>query len=167
MTTIITGHHDRYLRPAAGDSLWRGDGCRGWAHLGDRAEWTRSRLGILMLSGSTGADARCCRASSTVTLTCSPRPTGASWRTSGSRRRCKFPTTGRGSAGSWTSATSSWPARCCGGDQERYGTTLLEISDNIPQYAGSLADTGLRLFLSENFNDINDEQFSSRALRIL
>ncbi len=37
-------------------------------------------------------------------------------------------------------------------------TTLLEISDNIPQYADSLADTGLRLFLSENFNDIDDEQ---------
>ncbi len=39
------------------------------------------------------------------------------------------------------------------------GTTLLEISDRIPQYAGSLAGTGLRLFLSENFNDIDDEQF--------
>ena len=39
------------------------------------------------------------------------------------------------------------------------GTTLLEISDRIPQYADSLADTGLRLFLSENFNDIADEQF--------
>ena len=38
------------------------------------------------------------------------------------------------------------------------GTTLLEISDRIPQYADSLADTGLRLFLSENFNDIDDEQ---------
>ena len=37
-------------------------------------------------------------------------------------------------------------------------TTLLEISDDIPQYADSLADTGLRLFLAENFNDVDDEQ---------
>ena len=39
------------------------------------------------------------------------------------------------------------------------GTTLLEISDRIPQYADSLANAGLRLFLAENFNDIDDEQF--------
>ncbi len=37
-------------------------------------------------------------------------------------------------------------------------TTLLEISDDIPLYADSLADTGLRLFLAENFNDVDDEQ---------
>ena len=35
-------------------------------------------------------------------------------------------------------------------------TTLLEISDDIPAYADDLADTGLRLFLAENFNDIDD-----------
>ena len=41
------------------------------------------------------------------------------------------------------------------------GTTLLEISDRIPQYADSLANAGLRLFLAENFNDIDDEQFGA------
>ena len=46
------------------------------------------------------------------------------------------------------------------------GTTLLEISDRIPQYADSLAGTGLQLFLAENFNDIDDEQFGAgRSVR--
>ncbi len=39
-------------------------------------------------------------------------------------------------------------------------TTMLEISDNIPEYADSLAATGMRLFLAENFNDIDDALFS-------
>ena len=56
-----------------------------------------------------------------------------------------------------TSATSSRCLRRL--SRFRSGaTTLLEISDDIPQYADSLADTGLRLFLSENFNDVDDEQ---------
>ncbi len=38
-------------------------------------------------------------------------------------------------------------------------TTMLEISDNIPVYVESLAATGLRLFLAENFNDIDDTEF--------
>ena len=38
-------------------------------------------------------------------------------------------------------------------------TTMLEISDNIPEYADSLAATGMRLFLAENFNDIDDALF--------
>ena len=39
-------------------------------------------------------------------------------------------------------------------------TTMLEISDDIPVYADSLAATGMRLFLAENFNDIDDAQFA-------
>ena len=43
----------------------------------------------------------------------------------------------------------------------RCGTTaMLEISDDIPEYAESLARTGMRLFLAENFNDVDDDQFS-------
>ncbi len=38
-------------------------------------------------------------------------------------------------------------------------TTMLEISNDIPQYADSLAATGMRLFLAENVNDIDDVQF--------
>ena len=38
-------------------------------------------------------------------------------------------------------------------------TTMLEISDDIPVYADSLAGTGMRLFLAENFNDVDDAQF--------
>ena len=45
-------------------------------------------------------------------------------------------------------------------------TTMLEISDNIPQYADSLAATGMRLFLAENFNDIDDAQFEQGRVRI-
>ena len=39
-------------------------------------------------------------------------------------------------------------------------TTMLEISNDIPSYADSLAATGMRLFLAENFNDIDDAQFA-------
>lgn len=39
-------------------------------------------------------------------------------------------------------------------------TTMLEISDDIPVYADSLAGTGMRLFLAENFNDVDDAQFA-------
>ena len=39
-------------------------------------------------------------------------------------------------------------------------TTMLEISKDIPEYADSLASTGMRLFLAENFNDIDDAQFA-------
>ena len=38
-------------------------------------------------------------------------------------------------------------------------TTMLEISNDIPEYADSLAATGMRLFLAENFNDIDDTEF--------
>ena len=39
----------------------------------------------------------------------------------------------------------------------RSGTTcLLEISNDIPQYAGSLDKSGLRLVLAENINDVDD-----------
>ena len=39
----------------------------------------------------------------------------------------------------------------------RSGTTcLLEISNNIPEYAQSLADTGVRWVLAENINDVDD-----------
>ena len=38
-------------------------------------------------------------------------------------------------------------------------TTMLEISNDIPDYGGSLAATGMRLFLAENFNDIDDMEF--------
>ena len=34
-------------------------------------------------------------------------------------------------------------------------TTLLEIADHVGEYARNLADTGLRLVLAENFNDVN------------
>ena len=37
-------------------------------------------------------------------------------------------------------------------------TTMLEISNDIPSYADSLAATGMRLFLAENFNDIEDAE---------
>ena len=39
-------------------------------------------------------------------------------------------------------------------------TTMLEISNDIPSYADSLAATGMRLFLAENFNDVDDAQFA-------
>ena len=39
-------------------------------------------------------------------------------------------------------------------------TTMLEISNDIPTYADNLAVTGMRLFLAENFNDIDDAQFA-------
>jgi 5-methylthioadenosine/S-adenosylhomocysteine deaminase len=35
-------------------------------------------------------------------------------------------------------------------------TCMLEISNNLPDYAGSLQSTGLRLILAENINDIDD-----------
>ncbi|MCE2457358.1 MAG: amidohydrolase family protein [Dehalococcoidia bacterium] len=70
----------------------------------------------------------------------------------------KFPTTGRGML---DVDERNVFIRLAAAEAIRSGTTsLLEISDNIPQYADRLADTGLRLFLSENFNDIDDEQFS-------
>ena len=37
---------------------------------------------------------------------------------------------------------------------------MLEISNDIPSYADSLAATGMRLFLAENFNDVDDAQFA-------
>ena len=39
-------------------------------------------------------------------------------------------------------------------------TTMLEISNDIPSYADSLSGTGMRLFLAENFNDIDDAEFA-------
>ena len=69
----------------------------------------------------------------------------------------RFPTTGRGLL---DPDERNVYAQLAAAESIRSGTTtLLEISDNIPQYADSLADTGLRLFLAENFNDIDDEQF--------
>ena len=68
----------------------------------------------------------------------------------------RFPTTGRGLL---DPDERNVFALLAAAESIRSGaTTLLEISDNIPQYADSLADTGLRLFLAENFNDIDDEQ---------
>ncbi len=68
----------------------------------------------------------------------------------------RFPTTGRGLL---DPDERNVFALLAAAESIRSGaTTLLEISDNIPQYADSLADTGLRLFLSENFNDADDEQ---------
>ena len=68
----------------------------------------------------------------------------------------RFPTTGRGLL---NPDERNVFALLAAAESIRSGaTTLLEISDRIPQYADSLADTGLRLFLSENFNDIDDEQ---------
>ena len=69
----------------------------------------------------------------------------------------RFPTTGRGLL---DPDERNVYAQLAAAESIRSGTTtLLEISDNIPQYADSLSDTGLRLFLAENFNDIDDEQF--------
>ena len=69
----------------------------------------------------------------------------------------RFPTTGRGLLNPDERNVFSQLAAV---EAIRSGTTtLLEISNDIPQYARSLADTGLRLFLAENFNDIDDEMF--------
>ena len=46
-------------------------------------------------------------------------------------------------------------------------TTMLEISNDIPDYAESLAATGMRLFLAENFNDIDDTEFEQGPFRFL
>ena len=68
----------------------------------------------------------------------------------------RFPTTGRGLL---DADERNVFALLAAAESIRSGaTTLLEISDDIPQYADSLADTGLRLFLAENFNDVDDEQ---------
>ena len=37
-------------------------------------------------------------------------------------------------------------------------TTLLEIADNVGEFAQNLVDTGLRLALADNFNDVNPSQ---------
>ena len=81
----------------------------------------------------------------------------------------RFPTTGRGLLSDEERVVFALLAAI---EAMRSGTTaLLEISDRIPQYARPLADTGLRLFLAENFNDVNDEalrrgrfEFSERKL---
>ena len=69
----------------------------------------------------------------------------------------RFPTTGRGLLD--TDERNIFAQLAAAESIRSGGTTVLEISDNIPQYARSLSDTGLRLFLAENFNDIDDEQF--------
>ena len=67
----------------------------------------------------------------------------------------RFPTTGRGLLSDEERVAFALLAAI---EAIRCGTTsLLEISDRVPQYARALADTGLRLFLAENFNDIDDE----------
>ena len=68
----------------------------------------------------------------------------------------RFPTTGRGLL---DPDERNVFALLAAAESIRSGaTTLLEISDDIPRYADSLADTGLRLFLAENFNDVDDER---------
>lgn len=70
----------------------------------------------------------------------------------------RFPTTGRGLLNDEERNVFALLAAI---EAIRSGTTtMLEISDRIPQYAQSLADTGLRLFLAENFNDADDERLS-------
>jgi len=67
----------------------------------------------------------------------------------------RFPTTGRGLLSDEERVVFALLAAI---EAIRCGTTaLLEISDRVPQYARALADTGLRLFLAENFNDADDE----------
>ena len=67
----------------------------------------------------------------------------------------RFPTSGRGLLGDEDRVVFALLAAV---EAIRCGTTaLLEISDRVPQYARALADTGLRLFLAENFNDADDE----------
>ena len=67
----------------------------------------------------------------------------------------RFPTTGRGLLSDEERVVFALLAAV---EAIRCGTTaLLEISDRVPQYARALADTGLRLFLAENFNDADDE----------
>ena len=43
-------------------------------------------------------------------------------------------------------------------------TTLLEIADHVGEFAESLADTGLRLVLGDNFNDVNPSCLHEGAL---
>ena len=70
----------------------------------------------------------------------------------------RFPTTGRGLLNDDERNVFALLAAI---EAIRSGTTtMLEISDRIPQYAQSLVDTGLRLFLAENFNDADDERLS-------
>lgn len=67
----------------------------------------------------------------------------------------RFPTTGRGLLSDEERVVFALLAAI---EAMRSGTTaLLEISDRVPQYARPLADTGLRLFLAENFNDADDD----------
>lgn len=70
----------------------------------------------------------------------------------------RFPTTGRGLLNDDERNVFALLAAI---EAIRSGTTtMLEISDRIPQYAQSLVDTGLRLFLAENINDADDERLS-------
>ncbi len=70
----------------------------------------------------------------------------------------RFPTTGRGLLNDDERNVFALLAAI---EAIRSGTTtMLEISDRIPQYAQSLVDTGLRLLLAENFNDADDERLS-------
>ncbi len=81
----------------------------------------------------------------------------------------RFPTTGRGLLSDEERVVF---AQLAAVEAMRSGTTtLLEISDRVPQYARPLADAGLRLFLAENFNDADDDalargrfEFSERKL---
>ena len=75
----------------------------------------------------------------------------------------RFPTTGRGLLNDDERNVFALLAAI---EAIRSGTTtMLEISDRIPQYAQSLADTGLRLFLAENFNDADDEALRDGAFK--
>ena len=42
-------------------------------------------------------------------------------------------------------------------------TTLLEIADHVGEFAESLADTGMRLVLADNFNDVNPARIREGA----
>ncbi len=75
----------------------------------------------------------------------------------------RFPTTGRGLLNEEERNVFATLAAI---EAIRSGTTtLLEISDDIPAYAESLASTGLRLFLAENINDIDDEELRNGRYR--
>ena len=45
-------------------------------------------------------------------------------------------------------------------------TTLLEISDRVGEYAETLADTGMRLVLADNFNDVDPVKLTAGGLRV-
>ncbi len=68
----------------------------------------------------------------------------------------KFPTTGRGLLDQ--DERNVFARLACIEAIKSGTTTLLEISDDISEYAQTLDSTGLRVFLGENMNDIDDSK---------